>query len=476
MTGSSIPVIIGSGFGGSIPALRLAQNGKKVLVLEQGQAHAEKDLKQSYDPKYLVTINQVVPSDDYAVLYQSGMTLGGGSVVFAGLMNRAPSEVFQFVDSSGYKVWPDTVTRQAMDPYYAMVEQMMSVRQATWDEVPKTGGTFARMMDTMGLTCDRANYPYVNCRQCGYCEAGCIYGAKQDLMHNYIPQAQAAGAEFRTGCIAMAIMPATGGYSVQYMDPYRGGTSVQGTVVILAAGAIGSAAILLKSRQYLPQLSPQVGQNFNNNGDLILAFELPDGWPSVEYYKGRANAGVMTYAFWDEYRITIHTGTGPPGIFSGMNVHRPGELPWGLGFKQWAKEIYRSKFIGGVVIGLVTGEGYVYLSNDSPLVHFSPVTRSYTDYTNRVVSVGNAIAQANNAILLQTRTNGYEYASAHQLSTVRIGDDPLRSPADPYGQVRGYQGLFVSDSGSIPGGTGVNPALTIAANAERITDYIVNTW
>ncbi len=469
-------VIIGSGFGGSIPALRLAQNGKKVLVLEQGYRNTENDFRQSWDPKYLVKMNQVIPSDDYAVFYRSGMTLGGGSVVFSGLMNRAPSEVFQFVDFRGYKVWPDAVTRQVMDPYYAMVEQMMSVRQATWDEVPKTGGTFARMMDTMGLTCDRANYPYINCRQCGFCEAGCIYGAKQSLMFNYIPQAEGAGVEFRTGCIAMTILPGPGGYSVQYMDPHSGQTSVQGTVVILAAGAIGSAAILLRSKQYLSQLSPQVGQNFNNNGDLIVGFELPDGWPPFYSYKGRTNAGVMTYAFWDEYRITIHTGSVPPAIFSGLNIHRPGEHAWGPGFKQWTKEIYFSKLIMCVVIGLVTGEGYVYLNNDYPLVHFSPTTPSFTDYVNKVVAVGSSIAKANNAMLLQTRTHGYEYTANHMLGTVRIGDDPALSPADPYGQVRGYPGLFVADSSSIPGGTGVNLSLTTAANAERIAAYIVTTW
>ncbi|MCL4558249.1 MAG: GMC family oxidoreductase N-terminal domain-containing protein [Deltaproteobacteria bacterium] len=469
-------VIIGSGFGGSIPALRLAQNGKKVLVLEQGFRNTEKDFKQSWDPKYLVTMNQIIPSDDYAVFYRSGMTLGGGSVVFSGLMNRAPSKVFSFVDYNGYKVWPDAVNRQTLDPYYAMVEQTMAVRQATWDEVPKTGGTFARMMDNMGLTCDRANYPYINCRQCGFCEAGCIYGVKQSLMHNYIPQAEAAGVEFRTGCIAMEILPGTSGYGVRYMDPHSGESTVQGTVVILAAGAIGSAAILLRSKQYLTQLSPQVGQNFSNNGDLIIGFQLPDGWPSVEYYKGRTNAGVMTYAFWDEYGITIHTGTGPPAIFSGLNIHRPGEYAWGAGFKQWSREIYLSKLIMCVVIGLVTGEGYVYLSNDSPLVHFSPATRSFTDYVDRVVAVGNSIASANSAVLLQTRTSGYEYTANHMLGTVRIGDDPAMSPADPYGQIRGYRGLFVSDSGSIPGGTGVNLSLTTAANAERIADYINTHW
>jgi len=468
-------VIIGSGFGGSIPALRLAQANKSVLVLEDGYSYTEKDFRQSWDPKYLIQMNRLVPSDDYAVFYRFGRVLGGSSVVFSGLMNRAPSEAFQFVDDTGYKVWPDAINRKVLDPYYDMVESMMQVRQATWNEVPKTGGMFAKMMANMGLTCDRARFPYVNCRQCGFCEAGCIFGAKQSLMHNYIPQAQGLGVEFRTGCRVRKISVGSSGYTVTYLDKDGRESHVESTIVILAAGAIGSAEILLRSMPYLPELSNQVGKNFNNNGDLIIGFLLPEGLPSVEYYKGRTNSSVMTYSFWYSHQITIHTGTGPPAIFSGLNIHEPGKRAWGLEYKHWTKQVYPSRLIMCVVIGLVTGEGYVYLSNDTPVVHF-PITEGFSRYINKVVSVGEGIAKANKAILLQTRASGYEYTANHMLGTCRMGDDPSRSVADPYGQVWGYSGLFVSDSGSIPGGCGVNLALTVAANAERIANYIVTHW
>ena len=86
-------VIVGSGFGGSIPALRLAQANKKVLVLEQGRVYTEQDFKQSWDLKYLSNLLSITTSDDYATFFRSGMVLGGGSVVFSGLMNRSPSGV-----------------------------------------------------------------------------------------------------------------------------------------------------------------------------------------------------------------------------------------------------------------------------------------------------------------------------------------------------------------------------------------------
>ncbi len=468
-------VIVGSGFGGSIPALRLAQANKKVLVLEQGIVYTEQDFKQSWDLKYLSNLLSITTSDDYATFFRSGMVLGGGSVVFSGLMNRSPSETFQFTDYNGYKVWPDAITRQVLDPYYDMVESMMQIRQATWDEVSKTGGMFAKLLDNVGLTCDRARFPYVNCRQCGYCEAGCIYGAKQSLMHNYIPQAQAAGVEFRTGCRAMQVSPASAGYTVQYVGPDDTLSTVQGTIVILAAGAIYSPELLLRSKQSLPQLSDQVGQNFNNNGGVRFGIELPDGLPSIECYKGMDSAGVMTYAYWKDYGITIEAGTSPASIFT-LNIHREGELGWGLDFKQWAHSVYPSKLIIANIMGPVTGEGYVYLNNNNlPSVHF-PLTKNLSNYISGKIAPIQALATANNAFLLQTMPTGYMYSIDHMLGTCRMGDDPARSVADGNGQIRNYPGLFVSDSSSIPCGTGVNPSTTIAANAERIAQYIVANW
>ncbi len=472
-------IIIGSGFGGAIPALRLAQAGKSVLVLEQGRKFTEKDFKQSWDFKYSSKFLSITTSDDYQTFYRAGMVLGGGSVVFSGLMNRSPSETFDFVDYNGYTVWPDAVNRQVLDPYYDMVESMMQVRQVTWNEVSKTGGMFAKLLDNAGLTCDRARYPYVNCRQCGYCEAGCIYGAKQSLMHNYIPQAQAAGVEFRTGCRAMLIQPNTSGYTVSYIGPNSGYnnsmSTEQGTIVILAGGAIYSPELLLRSKQYLPNLSNQVGQNFCNNGGTRFGIELPDGLPSIECYKGMDSAGVMTYAFWKDYRITIEAGTSPASIFS-LNIHRPGASGWGLDFKHWAHSIYPSKLIIGNIMGLVTGEGYVYInSNGIPTVHF-PLTQNLVNYINRVMAPIQQLAKVNNAIILETMPSGFMYSISHMLGTCRMGDDPTRSVADSNGQIRNYTGLFVTDSSAIPGSTGVNPSTTIAANAERIAAYIVNNW
>ena len=83
------------------------------------------------------------------------------------------------------------------------------------------------------------------------------------------------------------------------------------------------------------------------------------------------------------------------------------------------------------------------------------------------------IAKAGKARLLYTDAEGFERGDAHPLASCRIGDDPARSACDPTGQVWGCAGLYVTDASAVPCGTGVNPALTVAANAERITDHII---
>lgn len=465
-------VIVGSGFGGAIPALRIADKGKQVLVLERGYRFTEKDFRQEWSIKNLMRFFNVVPSDDYTLIFRTANLMGGGSVLYSGASLRAPTEVFQFVDKDGYKVWPNGVTRQVLDPYYDRVETMMEINRPGWDEVPKSGGTFAKMLNNMGLTCDRAKFPYVNCRQCGFCEAGCIYGTKRHLGFNYIPTAEKYGAVFREGCKAREVYPSSNGYTVKYIDRFRNEKEVEGEVVVLAGGAAGTPEILLRSKKNgLPALSDQVGKNFNNNGDLAFFFALPDtGFEPYKVYAGRTNAVMITYAFWYEHKITIHTGSQPPGVFAVLDFKREGMPPWGLEYKHFLKEHYPSGIIGALAIELITGEGEVNLSNDLPVAKL-PMTDELLNYHRRVLNIAKMIADANNAELLAIPEN-IPYGDAHLLGTCRMGEDPQRSVLDSNCEVRGYPGLFVSDSSSIPGGTGVNPSFTIAANAERIGDYI----
>ncbi len=472
-------IIVGSGFGGSIPALRLADDGRKVLVLEQGPRMSTKDFKMDWSLLNQGKLTVAYTSKDYKVFMRYGRGLGGGSLTYAAASLRAPSEVFDYKDQNGYSVWPKSVTRSVLDPYYKMVEEKMQISRASWADVPKAGGVFAMLLDNMGLTCDRTMYPIVDCLQCGFCMCGCPFGRKKHLGENYIPQAEAKGAEFRVNCRVDHLEKEGAGYAVYYKDSHNLEQKAFSDTVIMAASALETPAILLRSKSYLTDLHPQVGKNFNQNGDVALVFLLPDTFPKAYSYMGRNNAGVITYAFWEEAKVTIHAGAGPPALFAAMDVvpddGSAPKIPFGLEFKQFLKDNYPDRLISTLAIGLVDGQGEVTVNSKGMLEFDIPMTDHMRDYIEKVAAIGRRIANENGAKLMRTAYDTFEHGDAHPLATCRIGDDADKAPCDANGELRSHPGIFCTDGSAIPGGTGVNPAHTIAANAERIAAYIVKS-
>lgn len=468
-------VIVGSGFGGSIPALRLAEDKRKVLVLERGERLTTRDAKQDWSFRSQARLYVTYNSSDYHVLMRYGRGLGGGSLTYAAAMLRAPSEVFAYKDASGYAIWPKGVDRAALDPHFAKVEEKMSITRASWSDVPRAGGVFAMMLHNMGLTADRSMYPIIDCKQCGFCECMCPFGRKQHLGLNYIPQAEKLGAEFRTESLVHSVEPDGSGYKVNYVDSHGVERAVRGDLLILAASALETPAILLRSKK-LTDLHPKVGHYLNNNGDVALLFKTPPSLPETYPFMGRNNAGLITYAFWKEHRITIHPGAGPPALVAAMDVFsEKGEpkVPMGLQFKRFVRDNYAKRVFPALAIGLVDGEGRIQVDSKGQLSFDLPMTDGLKAYIERVAGIGRQIAEANGAELLRTGGDNYEHGDAHPLSSCRMGDDPDRAPCDAHGELRGHKNLFITDGSSIPGGTGVNPSHTIAANAERIAAWLV---
>jgi len=455
-------VVVGSGFGGAITALRLAEAGRRVIVLERGRRLVDRDFEQSHDVRYLASIYSTVTKRDGSVFFRSARVVGGGSLLFAGAMPRAPSEAFAFEDDEG-RLWPEGLDRTAFEPYYRRVEEALGVRQIRWDEVPKTGGAFARMCAEQDIACDRIPFCYEGCRQCGWCSSGCVFGAKTTLLDTYIPEAEALGAVVRAEADVQHVMPLRDGrYRVTYLEPSGRAEQVEGDVVCLAGGALATPAILLRSATDLP-----------DNGDVGIFIELPDHYPSVDCYKGRENTGIMLYHFWQEHRFTFHPGLHPLALFGAVEVHPEGMRPFGLDHKRWVEEVFPGRITAGLCMGLVPGEGRVVLSDDGlPRVEFELTDRLREHIATCEAALASIVEPAGGRLLRTTR-DGYEFGDAHSMGTCRIAETPERGPCDRNGEVFGHERLFVVDSATIPGPLGVNPALTIGANAERIADFIV---
>lgn len=325
-------VIVGSGFGGSVTALRLAQAGWAVCLLERGRAYPPGSFPRSpfklsrnfWDPSAnLFGMFNVWSFRHIDALISSG--LGGGSLIYANVLLRKDEKWFVKEGPDGVENWP--VTRKELDPYYGRAERMLNAQpyplgvapfdgaaktlamreaaerldqrpeyrdQLSWDLVPLAVSFRRRPFDPTRPE-DPANPPVFGepivedarnlhdqtrstCRLCGECDIGCNYGSKNTLDFNYLSEARRLGAELRTLCEVKTFKPRErGGYTVDYVvhepDPESPGKTPMTLTcdrLILAAGTLGTTFLLLKNAENLTGLNRQaLGRRFSGNGDLL---------------------------------------------------------------------------------------------------------------------------------------------------------------------------------------------------------------
>jgi enediyne biosynthesis protein E9 len=476
-------VIIGSGYGGSINAARLAAAGMQVVVLERGERLSSRDFRQSDDPRYIRTvIDFVVASDNVA--FRTGKLVGGASIPMDGAHFRMPQKSFDVTDGTGRRYWPDVYSRASMDPYYDKAEAMIGIRQFAWDEIPKAGGLFAKMLDAAGASCERARMNYTDCIHCGFCSQGCPFGKKNNLLRNYIPFAETHGAEFRAGCSVDEIEPdGAGGYLVRYHAGLpREPRTISAPRVIVAGGGIHSSALLLRSARFLPDISEHVGENFNNNGEHSFIGILPpefDDLSTYNCYKGADNAAVMSFHWMDSEGFTLHPGGGlEPTLFAAsLAAANHPVLPskaWGMEYKRWVESVYPHRVIAFSALGLSDGHRAISVSSSGTVDLINRDRTAYDAYLDRLESIVIAAGAISGVTLLSAvprRLAGL--TSAHLLSACRMGDSKDTGVVDEDCQVYGYPNLYVCDASAVPYALAVNPALTISAIAERTAERIV---
>ena len=315
-------VVVGSGFGGSTVAYRLAAAGLSVCVLERGRAYPPGSFPTS---PIGIRENLWDPSEGYSGLFNvwsfrrlealvaSG--LGGGSLIYANVLLRKDERWFVRENGAGtHEFWP--VTRQELDPHYDRVEAMLKPQQypferAPYDTTPKTRA-FQDAAEKLGLDYGlpplavtfanpgedpRLGIPVVEplenlhgqprrtCILCGECDTGCNYGSKNTLDYTYLSAAQLKGAVIRIRSEARGFRPRPGGgYSIRYvehrpdLEGIKTDTSalpmveIEADYLVLSAGALGTTFLLLKNRAQLPHVSPALGSRFCGNGDLLGIF------------------------------------------------------------------------------------------------------------------------------------------------------------------------------------------------------------
>jgi enediyne biosynthesis protein E9 len=512
-TESTDVLVIGSGFGGAIAAYHLAAGGARVVVLERGPWLKTEDFEHDFMLGSSYTrIFDFTVGDGISVL--SGNCVGGGSVVYFATMPRAPSFVFERHGSIGRRMWPSAVTRDTLEPWYDRVEEALPVTQRGWDDVPYSGGLWAAACARAGHTANPVPVAVDNklCTNCNWMMAGCRFDAKRSLLLNYLPAALAHGAEIRPLHEVQHLSRSDdGGYRVHYnvIDDvdYRLQTasgSVDAKIVVIAAGAGATPVILQRSAPALGAMPHAVGRYFSGNGERLNTAIINED--RAAELLGLSRGGGLAYsanqigrgpavASWDrldatlpEYsRFSLEQLYFPPGLGT-ILAQAPGAagVSWfGVEKKEilrrwqsWLTIFTMSEDDNEGVFGPPPGTGNAMRISQQMLgrgnLGYHPTGNTLRGWAESDAAVRDIVERDGLATVMPWTNDVIGAYTVHPLASCRIGDDPATSALDGHHELRGHPGIFVTDSSAVPGALTVNPALTIAALAERAMPAIMS--
>jgi cholesterol oxidase len=511
-------IVIGSGFGGSVSALRLAEKGYRVAVLECGREYSDDQLPKSawqlrrflWLPKLgLKGILRVTPFKDVLVL--SGSGVGGGSLVYAATLYRA--EPTFFADSQ----WRDLDDWQAcLRPHYETAERMLGVVPVPFDSpcdaLLKELGAHLGCAQTFrktnvgiyfGEPGKKAADPYfggegperTGCLRCGDCMLGCPHGAKNTLPRNYLWLARRRGVDIRAERTVTDVRPlgaadGSDGYAVTSERTgawlRKGRTVSTARGVVLAAGALGTNALLANCvhRGSLPRISRRLGELVRTNSESIQAVTVPNDarkvWRSVSitgsiFPDSHSHIEFLTFGRgWDlfGYLFTLLAGSGNRATRPLRALGAIARRPWWLLTRLWPFGWARRSVGAGIMQTLDNaiafrakrrwlGRGVRLVTEQDPMrpipTHF-PLADEATRWLARRTG---GVAQA-----FITEAFFSTPTTAHILGGAAIGKDAEHGVVNARHEVFGYRNLLVCDGAAMPANPGVNPSLTITAMAE----------
>ena len=508
--------ILGSGFGGSVSALRLAAKGWKVKVLEQGRQLTDADIEAAgRDATKLAWAPALGLKGFFAqdvfqhVGIVRGIGVGGGSNVYASVLLE-PKEAF-YRDPAWSALSDDW--RKELAPHYAEAKRMLGVApnpyrgvQDEWlrgaAERMGAGHTFDTVPegiffgDPGRVTPD----PYFGgdgpdrrgCNQCGRCITGCAYGAKNTLERNYLYFARKLGVEVLPERRVTHVEPIAGGYLVHQEHPWEPAITyppLRASKVILAAGSLGTQEILFASRERfrtLPRLPASLGTHVRTNSEAIVGILADD--EDVDVTKGATisthfypdgkthitqNRFPESYGFMKWYMGPLVDGANP--LSRAMRtvfrlVASPAESSRSFRARNWHKRV-------SVLTVMQQADNEIAFSYGRTLFRgfrYGLISRlakgeRSPSFLPQANAAARAFAEASGGTPLNTlmESVGNLSVTAHILGGAVMAASPDDGVVDVNHEVFGYPGLYVVDGAAIPANVGVNPALTITALAER---------
>ena len=504
-------LIIGSGFGGSVSALRLAEKGYRVAVLEQGREHSAADFHRAgQSMRHLLWAPALGLRGPLAQkVYRNvgvvhGVGVGGGSLVYAAVLLEPQAAFYRDPAWAGL----DSDWQASLAPHYRRARQMLGVADNPYQG--QQDHWLAQTAAVMGASesygpvpqgiyfgpQDAAVDPYFagqgpqrqGCSRCGSCISGCPQGAKNSLDLNYLYLARKLGVQVFSDTRVSHISRQGQGYRVHLRSRTLPVSSLDAAQVIVAAGVLGSLEVLFASRdryRTLAQLPAVLGEHVRTNSEAIVAIrgqsgvDVSQGTTISSHFHADAQTHITqnrfppSYNFMRLYMGPLVDGARPlrrAGKVLGELLRRPRHWLGHWRTADWYRRIsvltvmqqadnqlafaYRRRWwrLGGFVL-----DSRLSVGEASP---------TYLPQANRAARVF-AEVSGGEALNVLPESLGNRAVTAHLLGGAVMAAGPDQGVVDARHQVFGYPGLYVIDGSSIAANVGVNPSLTIAALAER---------
>lgn len=509
-------VIIGSGFGGAVSALRLSEKGYKVLVIEKGKNYQSADFpKSNWNIKKWLWMPFLRFFGFFKITFfrhvtiLSGVGVGGGSLVYANTLPIPKDEFFRSKSWSDLADW-----KTVLHPFYNIASQMLGVAKNPHEEYGdkvlsqiakknKLEGKY-ELTDVgvfFGKPDETVSDPFFNgegpnrsgCNFCGGCMVGCRYNAKNSLDKNYLYLAKLKGAEIISEAEVYDVKArgkedGADGYNIKFRDAtklIKRKLEISTKGVVFSGGVLGTIPLLLKlKKKSLPNLSPMVGRNIRTNSESLLGVTTTKS--EVDFSKGIAITSILhtdEYShvepvrypsgsgFWRLQMVPMLEGkywfTRLFKVFYELIRH---PIKWSKLYfvKDWAKKTQILLFMQTINSTLKFQNGWFRIKSkldigEAPTA-FMPKSRELAkQFSERVGGTPGA---------LLTETIFGIPTTAHILGGATMGESSSSGVIDKENRVFGYKNMLVCDGAMISANPGVNPSLTITAITEHAMDKI----
>ncbi|MCF7805501.1 MAG: GMC family oxidoreductase [Candidatus Marinimicrobia bacterium] len=504
-------IIIGSGFGGSVSALRLAEKGYRVLVLEKGQWKSPEDFpKRNWNLRKWLWLPMLKWFGIFRMTFYrhigilSGVGVGGGSLVYANTLPMPKTEFFTAESWAHLGDW-----EQELAPHYKTAKRMLGVdrnpRLERGDEalhqLAESMGKADEFEPTevavfFGEPEETVPDPYFDgkgperqgCRFCGGCMLGCRYNAKNTLDKNYLHLAQQAGAKIQAESEVFDVRPiaaadGSDGYSVSWKDStayFPEKSEFTTTGVIFSGGVLGTVKLLLElKKSSLPDLSDKIGSEIRTNSESLIGITNPD--KETDFSEGIAIGSIFHTDQWSHLEpVRYSAGSGFWRLFMAPLVHgknagirilralkKIGSHPikWLRTFfvRDWAKQTQILLFMRTLNSTLRLKKGAfrmkTSLEGENSPTAFMPEAREIAENYAGIVNGTPTVLASETLFGIPT--------TAHILGGATMGADDSEGVIDRHHRVFNYQNMYVCDGSAVSANPGVNPSLTITALAER---------